>query len=61
MSACAGRSLIGSTRIRFLNAVEACEFRADLAAITAIASLLDLDEPEWARVAMEECSSPLAA
>jgi hypothetical protein len=47
--------------IRFLNAVEAGEFRADLAAILAIASSLALDEPEWTRTAMQRCSSPLAA
>jgi hypothetical protein len=47
--------------IRFLNAVSASEFRADLAAIGAIATSSQLAEPEWTVAAMNECSVTWAA
>jgi hypothetical protein len=47
--------------IRFLNAVDASEFRADLAAIAAIATSSQLAEPDWTVAAMNECGVTWAA
>ena len=41
--------------IRFVNAVEAADLRADLTAIVAIARADVLSDVEWARCALEHC------